>query len=119
MPVRLVPVFLIMPPHPHVAALLEQYMEVSGLAEQWVTVREIRSYYGLGETAGPALAGFLQRIHHGSFFSCRYKVARIERIRDTIPPYRIIRRYLVLQRPSPRGGPGSGPATRFRNPGKH
>ena len=42
---------------------------------------------------------FCRRIHHGPFSSCRYKVARMEKFRDTTPPYRIIRKYLVQERP--------------------
>jgi hypothetical protein len=82
-----------------VPELLEQYMKASGSAEQWVTVREIRAFFGLGDVSGPAISGFLQKIHHGSFFRCRYKVARIEKFRTETPPYRMIRRYLVQERP--------------------
>ena len=82
-----------------VPELLEQYMAALGSPEQWVTVREIRAFFNLDESTGPAFSGFLQRSHYGAFFSCRYKVARIEKFRDTTPPYRIIRRYLVQERP--------------------
>jgi len=85
--------------HPEVPDLLEQYMEASGSAECWVTVRELRLYFQLDESAGPALSGFLQKIHHGSFLTCRYKVARMEKFRDTTPPYRIIKKYLIQERP--------------------
>jgi hypothetical protein len=82
-----------------VPEMLEQYMAASGLSEQWVTVREIRAFFDLDESAGPAFSGFLQKIHFGAFFSCRYKVTRIEKFRDETPPYRIIRKYLVQERP--------------------
>lgn len=85
--------------HPEIPELLEQYMKASGSAECWVTVRELRSFSGLDESAGPAFSGFLQKIHFGPSFSCRYKVARMEKFRDTTPPYRIIRKYLVQERP--------------------
>jgi hypothetical protein len=85
--------------HPEVPELLEQYMAASGSAECWVTVREIRSFFQLDESTGPALAGFLQKIHHGSFFTCRYRVARMEKFQDAAPPYRIIKKYLVQERP--------------------
>jgi hypothetical protein len=88
-----------MPSHPEIPELLEQYMEASGLSECWVTVRELRTYFHLHESTGPAVSGFLQKIHHGPFVSCRYKVARIEKFRDTIPPYRTIAKYLVQKRP--------------------
>lgn len=87
--------------HPEVPELLEQYMEAQGASEQWVTVREIRRFFDLDETTGPAFSGFLQRIYHGSFFCCRYKVVRMEKFRDTTPPYRLIKKYLVQERPMP------------------
>jgi hypothetical protein len=87
---------------PEVPELLEQYMKASESSKQWVTVRELRCYFDLNESTGPALSGFLQKIHQGPFFSCRYKVARIEKFRDTIPPYRIIKKYLVQERPVPK-----------------
>lgn len=88
--------------HPDVPDLLEQYMESSGTQECWVTVRELRAHSGLNELAGPAIAGFLQKIYQGTFSTFRYKVTRIEKFRDDVPPYRIIRRYLVQPRPEPR-----------------
>lgn len=88
--------------HPEVPELLEQYMEASGTEECWVTVRELRSFFRTTEPAGPAFSGFLQRIHHGPFPACRYRVIRIEKFRDTAPPYRIIKKYLVQPRPAPR-----------------
>ena len=91
-----------MPHSPDIPELIEQYMESSGTAERWVTVRELRNKFHLNESAGPAFAGFLQKIHHGTFFACRYKVARIEKFRDTAPPYRIIRKYLIQKRPAQR-----------------
>ncbi len=74
-------------------------MENSGRPEQWITVQDIRTYFQLAESDGPAISGFLSKIHHGPFVSCRYKVARMEKFRDTIPPYRIIKKYLVQKRP--------------------
>ena len=85
--------------HPEFPELLEQYMETSGSTECWVTVRELRLFFQLDEPTGPAFSGFLQKIHHGPFFSCRYRVARMEKFRDTTPPYRIIKKYLVQERP--------------------
>ena len=88
--------------HPEVPELLEQYMEASGTAGCWVTVRELRMFFRMDESSGPAFSGFLQRIHHGPFHACRYRVTRIEKFRDTAPPYRIIKKYLVQARPLPR-----------------
>jgi hypothetical protein len=103
--------------HPEVPDLLEQYMKAVGSTECWVTVRELRSFSGWEESAGPAISGFLQKIHHGPFFTCRYKVARMEKFRDTTPPYRIIRKYLVRERPEQRSHPnpaGEEPARQTR-----
>jgi hypothetical protein len=85
--------------NPDIPGLLEQYMEDSGQSEQWITVKDIRMHFQLAETDGPAISGFLSKIHNGPFFSCRYKVTRIEKFQDTAPPYRIIKRYLVGERP--------------------
>ena len=91
-----------MSPHPEIPELLDQYMDNSGRSEQWITVQDIRVYFQLAESDGPAISGFLRKIHHGPFFTCRYKVARIEKFRDTTPPYRIIKKYLVHERPAQR-----------------
>ncbi len=91
--------------HPEVPELLEQYMKAEGTAECWVTVRELRTFFRLEESAGPAISGFLQRIHHGPFSACRYRVTRMEKFRDRAPPYRIIKKYLVQARPAPRPSP--------------
>jgi hypothetical protein len=84
--------------HPEFPELLEQYMETSGSAECWVTVRELRSFFQLDESAGPALSGFLHKIHHRPSFSSRYMVARMEKFTDIAPPYRIIKKYHVRVR---------------------
>ena len=86
--------------HPEVPELIEQYMDDAHTPACWVTVRDIRTRFNLDESAGPALSGFLQKISQGPFFSCRYRVSRIEKFQDTVPPYRIICRYLVEERPS-------------------
>jgi len=77
-------------------------MEEAGVSSRWVTVRDIRAHFSLDESAGPAVSGFLQRLASGPFFSCPHKVSRIEKFVDSIPPYRIICRYLVEKRPSHR-----------------
>ena len=99
--------------HPDIPELLEQYMEAIGSSEQWVTVREIRAFFALSETTGPAFSGFLQKIYQGPFQSYRYKVARIEKFRDTKPPYRSIRKYLVQERPG-RNPPRSTSAREYK-----
>lgn len=102
-----------MPTHPEIPDLLEQYMEASGSSECWVTVRELRSYFHLHESVGPAVSGFLHKIHHGPFISCRYKVARIEKFQDPEPPYRKIAKYLVKERPGQKRQSGKETGERF------
>jgi hypothetical protein len=74
----------------------------SGETQRWVTVNEIRTYFDLDEFSAPAISGFLQRIYHGPFFSCQYRVERIEKITIQTPHHRHIKRYLVVRRPAPR-----------------
>lgn len=93
--------------HPEFPELLEQYMVESGRSVQWITVQEIRTYFHLADSDGPAISGFLSKIHHGPFFTCRYRVARMEKFRDTTPPYRIIKKYLVQERPAQRRHQGT------------
>ncbi|MEN6395642.1 MAG: hypothetical protein ABFC78_04070 [Methanoregula sp.] len=88
--------------------LLEQYMMERGYTERWITVQDLRSWFQPDCPSGQAISGFLGRNHNGAFAACRYKVTRIEKFRDTIPPYRIIRRYLVQERPSKRCSSGTG-----------
>jgi hypothetical protein len=84
--------------HLDIPELLEQYMEYTGCSERWITVKEIRTHFQLAESVGPAISGFLRKIHHGSFVSCGYRVARMEKFQESIPPYRIIKKYLVRKR---------------------
>jgi hypothetical protein len=58
-----------------------------------VAVRDIHAHFNLTGSADPAFSGFLQKIFRGSFFSCRFKVTRIEKFRDDVPPYRFIIKY--------------------------
>jgi hypothetical protein len=85
--------------------LLEQYMEQFGETEQWITVQEFRTYFQLDEFSAPAIAGFLRRIYYSPFFSCHYRVERMEKIVVNTPQRRIIKRYLVKKRPESRGKP--------------
>jgi len=85
-----------------VPKLLEQFMEESGDKQRWVTVNEFRTYFNLDEFFAPAISGFLQRIYQGPFFSCPYRVERIEKVTIQKPQRRIIKRYLVTMRPQSR-----------------
>jgi hypothetical protein len=81
-----------------ISDLLEQYMKERGCSDCWITVHELRSFFSQKSPSAQAISGFLGRSHNGAFPSCRYRVARITRFRDTVPPYRLIRRYLVQER---------------------
>ena len=82
--------------------LLERFMEESGETQCWVTVNEFRTYFNLDEFAAPPISGFLQRIYQGPFFSCPYRVERIEKITVQHKHRRIVKRYLVTRRPRAR-----------------
>jgi hypothetical protein len=82
--------------------LLERFMEEKGETQRWVTVNEIRTHFNLDEFAAPPISGFLQRIYHGPFFSCPYRVERIEKITIQKKQRRVVKRYLVTKRPPAR-----------------
>jgi hypothetical protein len=98
-----------------VSDLLERFMEESGETQRWVTVSEVRTYFGLDELSAPAISGFLQRIYFGPFFSCPYRVERIEKVAIQKPQRRIIRRYLVTRRPPARQKNTADTSTRLTN----
>lgn len=83
--------------------LFEQYMEQFGDNEHWITVQEFRDHFQLDELYAPAVAGFLRRIYNSPFYSCHYRVEKIEKIVVTTPQRRFIKRYLVKKRPESRG----------------
>jgi hypothetical protein len=93
--------------YPELPDLLDRYMKAQGSPEQWVTVRSLREFFDLGESVGPALSAFLRKIHHGTYRSCRYQVARIEWFHDVSRPYQFVRRYLVRERPPPKSSHGA------------
>lgn len=82
----------------NIPELLEEYMEQSGATEQWITVQEFRAFFHLDEMHAPAISGFFRRIHQGPFFTCHYRVERMERIVIQSPQRRYIKRYLVKRR---------------------
>jgi hypothetical protein len=93
--------------------LLEKFMENFGENQRWVTVNELRTHFNLDESSAPAIAGFLRRIYHGPFFSCPYRVERIEKVVTERPQRRIVRRYLVTKRPPTRKRTHEQSDTRF------
>jgi hypothetical protein len=91
--------------------LLEEYMQPHGGTGLWVTVPEFRTYFALNERSSPAISGFFHRISQGPFFTCPYRVARIEKLTVKTPNTRIIKRYYITRRPEP----GEKPGTRFNH----
>ncbi|MGA2914382.1 MAG: hypothetical protein ABSE07_12850 [Methanoregula sp.] len=76
--------------------LLAQYMEACGETERWITVYEFRTYFHLDKSTAHTISGFLR---YKPFFSCQYKVKKIEKIIIHTPKRRRINRYLVKKRP--------------------
>jgi hypothetical protein len=97
-----------------ISDLLERYMQERGYTEHWITVQEFRTRMSLDKSSAHAIAGFLQRLHNNPSTSCRYTVARIENVKVDRPYHRIIRRYLIRERPIQRRG-GAGKMTELRN----
>ncbi|MCK9632222.1 MAG: hypothetical protein M0R30_11360 [Methanoregula sp.] len=102
-----------------VPLLLERFMEESGKTQHWVTVNEFRTYFDLDECSAPAISGFLRRIYHGPFFSCQYRVQRIEKVVVQNPQRRTIKRYLVTKRPQGRQKNPAGVSTLLSDTSTH
>jgi hypothetical protein len=92
---------IIMARNREIPELFERYMEQFGESEQWITVQEFRAYFQLDEMYAPAIAGFLRRIYNGPFYSCHYRVEKMEKIVVDIPQRRSIKRYLIRKRADP------------------
>jgi len=99
---------------PFFPELLEQFMSECDNAERWITVQEFRTRMSLDKSSAHAIAGFLQRLHNNPSVPYRYTVARIENVTVDRPYHRIIRRYLIRERPVHRRG-GSGKMTELMN----
>ena len=99
--------------------LLERFMEESGKTQHWVTVNEFRTYFDLDESSAPAISGFLRRIYHEPFFSCQYRVQRIEKVVVQNPQLRTIKRYLVTKRPQGRQKNPADASTRLADTHTH
>lgn len=79
--------------------LLEQYMQANeGVAGIWITVPEFRAYFGMDNHSSPAISGFFRRLYHRQFFSCPYRVTKIENRIVTHPQTRVIKRYFITRR---------------------
>jgi hypothetical protein len=81
-----------------ITELLEEYMQPHSGSGLWVTVSEFRTYFGMYEHSSPAISGFLRRLYHRPFFTCPYRVTRIEKMRVTTPQTRMIKRYFILRK---------------------
>lgn len=90
-----------------VPELLEKFMDECGTSERWITVAEFRTYFALDEQYSSAISGFFRRIHQGSFFSCPYRVERIEKTSIETPQRRTIKRYLIKRRPGSAEAPAA------------
>ena len=89
---------------PFFPELLEQFMSECDNAERWITVQEFRTRMSLDKSSAHAIAGFLQRLHNNPSVPYRFTVARIENVKVDRPYRRIIRRYLIRERPVQRRG---------------
>jgi len=91
--------------------LLEEYMQPHSGAGLWVTVPEFRTYFAMDDHSSPVISKFFRRLYHGPFFTCPYRVTRIEKLTVKTPNTRIIKRYLITRRPEPEEKQG----TRFNH----
>ena len=78
--------------------LLDQFMQVQGYDERWVTVQELRDRFGLSRYQCNTVSGFLRRLHAGTFGQCPYVVVRIESVAGHQPAAPPKSRYLVKLR---------------------
>jgi hypothetical protein len=90
--------------------LLEEYMQEHDGTGLWVTVPEFRAFFAMDKHASPAISGFFRRLHQGPFFTCPYRVARIEKLMVDTPHTRMIKRYFITRRPEPRDKQQTYPA---------
>ena len=90
--------------------LLEEYMQQHDSAGLWVTVPEFRTFFAMDKHASPKISGFFRRLYQGPFFTCPYRVARIEKMMVNTPHTRMIKRYFITIRPEPRNKQGTHPA---------
>jgi hypothetical protein len=82
---------------PEILDLLEQYIELRGGGEQWLTVQEFRRHFKMGKNRSPVISGILHRIYQNPAFFSPCRVIRIEKSRDPVQPCRMVMRYLVRQ----------------------
>jgi hypothetical protein len=79
--------------------LLEEYMQAYDGTGLWVTVPEFRTYFTMDEHSSPVISGFFRRLYHRPYFTCHYRVTRIEKLIVTTPQTRMIKRYFITRRP--------------------
>ncbi|MDD5143597.1 hypothetical protein [Methanoregula sp.] len=78
--------------------LLEQFMQADGSDKRWVTVQELRDYFGLTRYQCNTVSGFLRRLHAGQFGQCPYVVVRVDRVAGHKPGDPPRYRYLVSRK---------------------
>jgi len=81
--------------HPAILDLLEQYIEMQGGGEQWLTVQEFRTHYRMEKNSSREISGILQRIYRNPMFFSPCRVIRIEKTKDPVQPHRTVMKYLV------------------------
>jgi hypothetical protein len=86
--------------YPGIPELLEQYMMEHRSGERWVTVQELRDWFGLTRYQCNTVSGFLRRLHTGPFGQFPFIVARITREEGENPSDPKKCRYLIRLRGS-------------------
>lgn len=82
----------------HIPTLIERFMENTDETERWVTVHEIRTYFGLDKTVSQAITGFLHRCYARTDRAFPYPVVRIEKSSlEEVPHPRAVNRYLIVK----------------------
>jgi len=85
--------------------LLAAFMEADGVAERWVTVREVRDRFGLSRSQSSTISGFLRRLEFNSYRHFPYVVRKVELLERESPSSPLRYRYLLARRGSGSGRP--------------
>lgn len=78
--------------------MLETYMLETGAAEQWITVHELRSRFGLTRYQCNTVSAFLRRLNFGPFGCFPFIVTRMVRENGEKPSDPKKLRYLLRRR---------------------
>lgn len=85
--------------YPEICDLLEAFLDAKDMPECWITVEEIRIFFDLKKNSSHAIVGILRRLYKNRTFGYPYRVARMEKFIETVPPYRVFTRYLIQKKP--------------------